>query len=43
MFPAFHRLMTQIADELGSDSDWIVLNLNPERDLLNAMASKLDP
>jgi hypothetical protein len=35
--------MTQIADELGSDSDWIVLNLNPERDLLNAMASKLDP
>ena len=34
-------MMTQIADELGSDSDWIVLNLNPERDLLNAMASKL--
>ncbi len=34
-------LMTSIADILRQDKDWIVIELNPELDLLNNMASKL--
>lgn len=34
-------LMTRIAAKLREDKTWIILNLNPERDLLNAMAAKL--
>lgn len=34
-------LMTNIASTLKKDNQWIILNLNPERDLLNAMAAKL--
>lgn len=34
-------LMTTIAAKLRKDPEWIVLDLNPERDLLNAMAAGL--
>lgn len=33
--------MTDIANKLKSDSGWIVVELNPERDLLQSLASKL--
>ncbi len=34
-------LMTDISKELAKDDSWIVVELNPERDLLIALASKL--
>lgn len=35
-------MMTELAASLQEGSDqWVVLNLNPERDILNAMAAKL--
>lgn len=34
-------LMTSIADTLGHEKDWIVIELNPELDLLQNLASKL--
>ncbi len=34
-------LMTSIAETLRQDKDWIVIELNPELDLLNNLASKL--
>lgn len=34
-------LMTSIADVLRGEKDWIVVELNPELDLLNNLASKL--
>ncbi|MDD7641176.1 MAG: ATP-binding protein [bacterium] len=34
-------LMTTIANMLREESDWIVLELNPERDLLQSLAAKL--
>lgn len=33
--------MTEIANKLKADSSWIVVELNPERDLLESLASKL--
>lgn len=33
--------MTSIVKELGSRSDWIVVELNPERDLLQSLAANL--
>ena len=34
-------LMTEIAKQISKDKDWIVIELNPERDMLTALASKL--
>ena len=34
-------LMTEISKRLRADADWIVVELNPERDMLQALASKL--
>ena len=34
-------MMTAIANKLSENSKWIVVNLNPSRDMLHAMASKL--
>ncbi len=34
-------MMTAIANKLGENSKWIVVNLNPSRDMLHAMASKM--
>lgn len=33
--------MTTIANELRQDENWLVVDLNPERDLLNALAAEL--
>ena len=33
--------MTTIANDLRKDDQWLVVDLNPERDLLNALASEL--
>lgn len=33
--------MTEVANRLKGDPDWIVVELNPERDLLESLASKL--
>jgi len=33
--------MTEIADQLRKQSEWIVVELNPERDMLTELASKL--
>ena len=33
--------MTTIANDLRKDDPWLVVDLNPERDLLNALASEL--
>lgn len=33
--------MTSVANELAKDKKWIVVNLNPERDLLNQLAAEL--
>ena len=34
--------LTQIANKLKERSDWIVVNLNPQRDMLNSLVAKLD-
>lgn len=34
-------LMTEITRELARDDDWICMELNPERDMLQALAAKL--
>ena len=34
-------LMTTIANSLRTEADWVVLELNPERDLLQSLAAKL--
>ena len=34
-------MMTSIAQELSKLSNWVVIELNPERDLLQGMAAKL--
>ena len=33
--------MTTIAEEMAADKDWIVIELNPSRDMLQSLASKL--
>lgn len=33
--------MTEVAHRLASQKDWIVIELNPERDLLTSLAAKL--
>ena len=35
-------LMTSIADKLSENKDWIVINLNPNLDLLDDMARRLN-
>ena len=34
-------MMSSIANELGKNEDWIVVELNPNRDLLKSLAAKL--
>ena len=34
-------MMTEIAAEIGTQKDWIVIELNPERDMLHALAAEL--
>lgn len=34
-------LMTEAAREIASDEDWVVVELNPERDMLESFAAKL--
>lgn len=34
-------MMTNIADEIRKDEDWIVIELNPMRDLLGSLAAKI--
>lgn len=34
-------MMTNISSEIGKDSDWITVELNPKRDLLQSLASKI--
>lgn len=34
-------LMTEVSKTIGANPDWIVIELNPERDMLTALASKL--
>ena len=34
--------ITEIAEKLGKKKEWVIINLNPERDLLKSMAAKLD-
>ena len=34
--------VTQVANKLKTKKDWIVVNLNPQRDLLMSLAAKLD-
>ena len=34
-------MLSDVAKELKKDSDWIVVELNPERDMLQALAAKL--
>lgn len=35
-------LMTEVCKRLRKDHDWIIVELNPERDMLEALASKLN-
>lgn len=34
-------MMTDISNRLREDKDWIVIELNPDRDLLNSLAANL--
>ena len=34
--------ITQIAERLGSQDEWVIINLNPQRDMLTALAAKLN-
>ena len=34
--------ITEIAEKLGKNKDWIIINLNPKRDLLLSLAAKLE-
>lgn len=34
-------MLTAISNEIKSEKDWIVVNINPERDMLNALAAEL--
>ena len=34
--------ITDIAEKLGNKKEWVVVNLNPKRDLLKSLAAKLD-
>lgn len=34
--------ITEVADRLKNQKDWVIVNLNPKRDLLNSLAAKLE-